>query len=345
MTFLHTLAVGSTVFRLSSRIRRSCMWWDDYVVVIPLCVDIFFCVALWMYPTLTEIPISDNVHTVDYWFSLFPCFTVVWLSRISLALSLARIFPPWHVSRYFALALASLFVVLYAICLLLTLLACDGFRVNPNNCVKTLGGHNVADLLGDTLLILCPLFTLWRIKLPASERRMVLVVFSTSALTLIEVTTFVVFNYASFDNGRALMVIIPMLGHMEAAISLIVCNLLVVVSFFYRAFRKAQDTSQPLYLQDRPRHRNQSVLSSMFTNINRLPDTGLNSNRSQSGLTSPIAAEVDDERLTYIDLTKISDGYIDTESLWEHRPTTDPRVAVVREKADKGEPESPIRTL
>ena len=48
VTLLHLLAAGSTLLRLVHRWKTNRMWWDDYITVIPLMVDIIFIILMWL---------------------------------------------------------------------------------------------------------------------------------------------------------------------------------------------------------------------------------------------------------------------------------------------------------
>lgn len=46
-TIFHMLALFSTLFRIVYRLRTSRMWWDDYMVVLPLVMDAIYFASLW----------------------------------------------------------------------------------------------------------------------------------------------------------------------------------------------------------------------------------------------------------------------------------------------------------
>lgn len=90
------------------------------------------------------------------------------------------------------------------------------------------------DLSGDTFLTLFPLITFWRVRLPQTQRRLILVTFSASFTTLIASITFCVLLYGSIlgdlklGSGEAL--IITMVAHVEVCIRLA----LTIVTKFYQ---------------------------------------------------------------------------------------------------------------
>lgn len=118
------------------------------------------------------------------------------------------------------------------------------------------------DLSVDGIFILFPIITLWRVKLPLNLRRIIISAFSGSALTLITGIVFCILGYNTKLNlGSVTQTIVRLASHLEvglfsfflgvhiyqspiflkkAAVSLTVANLLVIVSFFYRIYRKTK---------------------------------------------------------------------------------------------------------
>lgn len=47
ITLLHFLSLSSTVVRVGHRWRTRRAWWDDYIVIIPWCLDIIYIVTMW----------------------------------------------------------------------------------------------------------------------------------------------------------------------------------------------------------------------------------------------------------------------------------------------------------
>ncbi|KAJ3506967.1 hypothetical protein NLJ89_g6565 [Agrocybe chaxingu] len=92
------------------------------------------------------------------------------------------------------------------------------------------------DLVADVSLVALPLVMIWRMRLPTQQRRLILIVVSGSILTIGTVVAFSVFCFIGTqsldftdDNILGAMMIT-----LEDAVSLLVCNLFVIVTFFYR---------------------------------------------------------------------------------------------------------------
>ncbi|TFK39727.1 hypothetical protein BDQ12DRAFT_734466 [Crucibulum laeve] len=90
-----------------------------------------------------------------------------------------------------------------------------------------------ANCISDALLVFVPLMKLWNVRLPRVQRRLVLVGFAASASTTLAsaVTSIFQFGPASWEPARGLLRTLA--THFEASISVIVCNTLVTVAYFY----------------------------------------------------------------------------------------------------------------
>ncbi|KAF8894356.1 hypothetical protein CPB84DRAFT_1295018 [Gymnopilus junonius] len=73
----------------------------------------------------------------------------------------------------------------------------------------------VDSLLGDCLLIASPLLFFWRLKLPAPERRLILIVFCASGLTILSVVAYESLSSSSDTMGVDWLLILQGLRHIE----------------------------------------------------------------------------------------------------------------------------------
>ncbi|TFK35236.1 hypothetical protein BDQ12DRAFT_668731 [Crucibulum laeve] len=164
------------------------------------------------------------------------CFgLIIWWSRISLALAVIRITPVWSKTRPWVICLICAFILN---CLTIIL----GMTVTC--AVNTNWQHMKADIIGDLLLVGFPLYRLWYIKLQPAQHRLVLLVFSTSVLTLVAVVAVATVSYGRFFKGPGALLVWLMMLNVEEAVSVIACNLPVLVSWGYRVFsRNDEDAS------------------------------------------------------------------------------------------------------
>ncbi|KAH6910347.1 hypothetical protein BKA70DRAFT_1466904, partial [Coprinopsis sp. MPI-PUGE-AT-0042] len=251
ITVLHGVAISATVLRICIRWKDAKLWLDDYVAAATMLIDIAFAITFWlMFGTHAGSSMTLSVTKIG-WLNVVVYFFIFWMSRVSLALSIARVFPPGTVARKSLIAMAALFFFfcIFA-CVLNGSLCIWSPAIYPpemmrfgeyKNCQPgTLryflaGGITAAvDFLSDILAIIVPLTFLWRITLPPSERRLVHGSISATTLTALSGVVTCVFWYAPIDLGQDFRIIVAGAIHQQAAISLIICNLLVVVTYWWR---------------------------------------------------------------------------------------------------------------
>ncbi|KAF8161390.1 hypothetical protein B0H34DRAFT_378550 [Crassisporium funariophilum] len=266
LTLLHTAPIGFTLVRLAHHWRLGRLWWDDYVVCIPLLADCVYILQIWLkYRNGLEASRGPEFQNVFYsvYIALSLFFTVIWTSRISLALSIARIFPPNHRARKFAFLLVTTFTLTYIIFFLTATLTCRAshsvwFTLNLSNCTRLPSGRLIGsmpsinpvylavDFAADAVLIITPSIMLWKVKLPVKERRLVLVLFSSSILTLLSAIPYALIWFFGVrlppDSQLVLYTMIPLF---ETAFSLLVCNLTIVTMLFYRTLNRPSSPSSP----------------------------------------------------------------------------------------------------
>ncbi|TFK32523.1 hypothetical protein BDQ12DRAFT_500578 [Crucibulum laeve] len=85
------------------------------------------------------------------------------------------------------------------------------------------------------------MYRLWYIKLRPAQRRLVFLVFSTSLLTLVAVGAVAVVSYGKVVKGPEASLVWLMTMNIEEAISVIACNLPVLVFWGYRTFLSDDD--------------------------------------------------------------------------------------------------------
>ncbi|KAK7443265.1 hypothetical protein VKT23_015862 [Stygiomarasmius scandens] len=246
LTILHAITIFSTLFRFIHRHRIGRLWLDDYIAVFVVPVDLLYLIVLWMRYRFGNSQYSVDLRAALYFLSGIPFFIIVWVSRISIALSIIRVLPGQYKLRRLIYGLATLFSI---ICLALCLQAAvfcgthtewhksPGVQCNGNTWITSF----VFDVIGDLTLMGIPIAALWRLDLPRNQRRLVQTIFSASILTClssIAVHTFIL-GPASWGPARGMMVLF--MSHIEATTCLMVSNLLSFVGIFYHRLRKGVD--------------------------------------------------------------------------------------------------------
>ncbi|KAF8879471.1 hypothetical protein BD779DRAFT_1676379 [Infundibulicybe gibba] len=255
MSVLHALAIGSTVFRLSQRYMTQKVWYDDYIALLAVIADCVFFVVLhvWTRSEPNGTTFSKETTIIFYWIGAVCSLLVSWSSRASLALAIARIFPPGRAIRRFAMGMAWSFGLLFMVILLGMSISCGrdtSWHHSPEvqcDFPKALGTIAFcANLISDALLVFTPLRMLWRVKLPDEQRRLILAGFAASVWTSIAGGICFVFMFGPDSVGLSRRTIRPLLGHAMASVSLMVCNSMVIVAYIYRLVRSDKDLDRSI---------------------------------------------------------------------------------------------------
>ncbi|KIM47026.1 hypothetical protein M413DRAFT_268127 [Hebeloma cylindrosporum] len=285
LTLFHFFIVGFTCLRLGHRWRTKQMWWDDYSACIPLTVDVIFIILTWLRfrDGVAGIPEMGGFVYSD-WFGVALGWTVIWGSRISLSLSIARVFPAKNTCRRFLLGLSIAFFLSYLANLLAAAVPCRTTErawysqaFNRKSCIKKLGARVIPlyltfllDLRAEILLLVTPLVMLWKVKLPTKERRLILALFASSLITLLTSITFSIIWGLTIDQGDRSVILIAMLGLLQAGLCLLICSLLIITMFFYRfILRKSESdvhssssSSAPVTTEESTSNKNETNESS-----------------------------------------------------------------------------------
>ncbi|KAG9218090.1 hypothetical protein CCMSSC00406_0010249 [Pleurotus cornucopiae] len=230
----HGLAVIATLFRLFDRHRMRRLWWDDFWAFVALLMDIPLMIAFFLRPESgsgsATLPINSRVAI--YWIGLimFPC--VLWGSRLSIAASILRLCPPGSIWRRITFFTSILFGFI-------------SWHNNPGvQCFlpRSVGTFTlVTDIVADVILIAIPVIMMWGVPMVKQFRRLFFAVFAASILTSLASIVYVTFLFGARGWGPGLGVIVAVTSHLEAAVALLVCNILVIVTYFYRVSHEGED--------------------------------------------------------------------------------------------------------
>jgi len=255
ISLVHGVTIACSLYRLIHRVRIHRFWLDDYLVCIPLLLNILCCLLAWLRINHGALNLKGGSQTYEflssYWLSCLPYLGTMWASRIVVTLSLGRLFPPKHPARRWSICL----LVIVVLCFIGNVLVAALFCKYPNllmiiyeakECATTEGGFLVAiafqviaSILCDILLIISPLVIFWRVRLSRLKRRLVLLVFCGNILTLLSAIVFaVVFLSSWISAGPDVLIVLVGLYNIEAAIGLFACNFTVISTCFYQALRR-----------------------------------------------------------------------------------------------------------
>ncbi|KZT25832.1 hypothetical protein NEOLEDRAFT_1241410 [Neolentinus lepideus HHB14362 ss-1] len=236
VSIIHPIAILCSAFRLAYRWRRKRFWWDDTMAGFSMLFDIVFFVVIW----IRTFPYRNSMHTkvVTYWIVSCGFTFVLWSARLSILLSIIRVIPPIVILRKLAFGAVALFACIWVALIVqksykcgkedtdwMTIVPWAQCRLGKQVAITEL----VTDFVGDAILVYLPVQLLWEArKLPRNHRTLLLVIFSGSM-----VTTIVSIPHAVIVMGPEGQ-LEGLTAHIEAGISLIVANLLVLTTFLYR---------------------------------------------------------------------------------------------------------------
>ncbi|KAJ7593876.1 hypothetical protein C8J56DRAFT_1022748 [Mycena floridula] len=244
-TVLHVFAILITAFRIQRRIHIRKFWWDDFWAFVSWILDIIMFVLLFVQPAASVKGSKSQLITFA-WLTPLVYTLIVWTTKISMSTSITRILAPSTKTRKVSIAMT---VCLFA-------MLCGVLIGKIWLCAKDSSWHNASsvicppvafvtifqlttDVVSSVALAIFPLLVLWHVDLPHKERVLILTIFAASILLIGSSTLHTVYAFGPSESNLLRRIrLFSFTGHFEAAISLMVCNLLVVVTRCYRFFQK-----------------------------------------------------------------------------------------------------------
>ncbi|KIJ69179.1 hypothetical protein HYDPIDRAFT_105770 [Hydnomerulius pinastri MD-312] len=234
VTTLEGLALLLTLLRVGFRLWIGRFWWEDGWAVVAFCCGMTTLVSVWVY--LTTV---GEISGIAYWTYTFAFTCVVWAVRISIILSITRIvYLTLHLRRI-TQGIAVFFALMWG-----GLVAQKGWQCGSDltwfYVPSSTGGvacHLTrpmaifelgTDCVADILLIASSIKGLRKVGLTPKQRRMMITIFSSSMIM-----TLVSIFHATTQLAR-IYTLTSIATDLEVAFCLIVCNLLVAVTFLYR---------------------------------------------------------------------------------------------------------------
>ncbi|KAJ7901008.1 hypothetical protein B0H14DRAFT_2670431 [Mycena olivaceomarginata] len=224
------IAMLTTLFRLSVRVRTRRFWLDDAWVIVALSSSIILLVSMW----LRTIP-GQSKYTliVTYWLLSFGFTSTLWASRMSVIFSIIRLIPHQLLLRKITTGVAAVFAVFWIGLMIQVAHVCgedkSWYKLAKPQC--HLG--NGADVFADLSLAIIPMVLIRNTRLPSSQRKMLIVIFTASLLTTLVSIVHAIFLLGPSGSLEGIS------AHAEAATALIVANVGVIVTTVYRLLRKS----------------------------------------------------------------------------------------------------------
>ncbi|TFK39722.1 hypothetical protein BDQ12DRAFT_603103, partial [Crucibulum laeve] len=231
LTAPHIVAISSTLYRLYDRKRLHRLWWDDYTALVASLLDCVVFATMWSGVAEEHIAVSFLIPL--RWIQMLSLTMAIWCPRISLALSISRPVP----MTWLTVALPCLFAFFATVSLLQQSIVCGKntawYHTPPFVCHVSRSGSFIVfacDIIADLALIIIPLRMFWGVSLPRLKRRLILCGFATSCFTAITSIICVIFVLGKLHLGETQ-------GLIGGAVSLIACNVLIIITSFYRMGR------------------------------------------------------------------------------------------------------------
>ncbi|KAH7913181.1 hypothetical protein BJ138DRAFT_670414 [Hygrophoropsis aurantiaca] len=231
VTVFHAIAISLTIFRLSYRGYMRRFWWEDAWASLGLVSDMLCLLCTWLQilpgTGYNDMPINNIASN---WILAIAFTSVLWSARMSILCSIIRVGNPDLKHRRFAIGVAIAFGVMWIGLMAQKLNVCY-----HHQCMMT---RNVAisqlitDCIADTVLVALPFRLLQGVKLSRNRRILICCAFSASFL----ITAVTIIHTALLFGTPSIKT--TFVAHGKAALSLVVCNTLVIVTFSYRVFRR-----------------------------------------------------------------------------------------------------------
>ncbi|KAL4078103.1 hypothetical protein V8B97DRAFT_1210198 [Scleroderma yunnanense] len=228
----HSTAVASTVVRLAYRWWMARFWWEDGWAALACVFDIVGLVSAVMVPPRLDMQSWGPIAVISGWMATLSLAAVVWAARFSVLFSIVRVGNPSKALKWTTTAIGCSFVIMFLVIEGQRLEVCVNVqcRVFKSTAISQL----ITDVIADLCLVALPIRLLRGTKLSWMKRILIQSTFSASMCITIVTIIHSVVLLKDTSSGNLLF------GHFKAALSLLICNLLVIVTFIYRVCHKSK---------------------------------------------------------------------------------------------------------
>ncbi|KIJ60784.1 hypothetical protein HYDPIDRAFT_98176 [Hydnomerulius pinastri MD-312] len=207
-SLLQSVALFLTIFRLWYRISIRMFWWEDAWALLAFVCAIATLITEWLH-----MQTGKSSSLVSAWVYSLGFLAVSWTVRISVMFSIVRIVSPSQVYRRITLAAAALLLLMWILDTAQKIWNCQSSDIWYSGAgpagkpwCRMSRAMTIFELcmvfIADALLVALPVRLLWNVKLPKGERRMILLIFSSS----------IVMALASFFHGTCQLVpLVPLI--------------------------------------------------------------------------------------------------------------------------------------
>ncbi|KAI9462080.1 hypothetical protein HD554DRAFT_2289948 [Boletus coccyginus] len=233
-TVIDALGLLLTAWRIYFRLRINRFWWEDAWAAVLLLTGIMWIITNWVYL------LTDGLTSIVASWIYSICFTsIVTLARMSILFSIIRIIYLNPRLRAFTYTCVAFFVACWVVLVVQKVWQCasdaswhETTPSSPNPICLVEKQISIfqftTDCIAVSVLVVLPLRMLWRVKLPRRQRRMILSIFTSSVILAFAA----LFHTIGQILDHFFMMTVGF--YVVAALSIIVCNLLVVVTYTCR---------------------------------------------------------------------------------------------------------------
>ncbi|KAG2346732.1 hypothetical protein BDR05DRAFT_747708 [Suillus weaverae] len=231
------MAIALTIFRVSFRLHIMRFWWEDAWAAIAGMCGMAHLINSWIH-----LLSHGTMCVVSFWATTFMSTCINWSARMSILFAIARVARSTQRLYRLSMAFAILFLLMWGGFIAQKArnfesssdwyqLPCPSCRIDRSMAAYQLATKSAAD----TILVIFSFRLLWNVNLPSRQRRMILAIFSSSMV----MSMFSLFHAIAHFLVSTWVETVAV--NLEASSSLIICNLLVVVTYAYRVLNRKPD--------------------------------------------------------------------------------------------------------
>ncbi|KAF9523647.1 hypothetical protein CPB83DRAFT_681698 [Crepidotus variabilis] len=236
----HTFAMLSASFRLAYRYHIRRLWWDDFWAFVALGSEVISVATYFSIPTSPDAR-SIGVEQAGRYLDLFFYTTAVWAARLTVSVTIVRLLPPGPLRRG-SVWVSGLFAFFWFAMVLQKMILCE-IKLGKHDvqCIlpfETAVVELCTCILGDIWLISVPVYMVYKMKLRREYHSLIMSLFMCGIFTTLGSVVHKVFLLLGEIAWSAIT------AQIEVAISIVVSNMLVLVTYLYRRFHHPSEDSQ-----------------------------------------------------------------------------------------------------
>ncbi|KAG1818726.1 uncharacterized protein BJ212DRAFT_1268871, partial [Suillus subaureus] len=244
----HVIAILCTIFRLVYRGWTRHFWWEDAWAAFALISDVVCLLCIWIHTSTSCEYLTSRSKIYLTTFMSVPIWTfpvastsVVWCAsaaRMSIIFSVIRVANSsgCKYQRWITYLITVSFACMWIAVLIQKNITCV-FICQMTKSVALL--QLITDVIADVSLIIAPLQFWKNIRLSRNSK---ILIFSTFGASLLLIAVTIPHSIMLFHSASETTLIIT---HVKAALSLVICNLLVIVTVAYRVrWKESLDPDQ-----------------------------------------------------------------------------------------------------